>query len=400
MIAIADAHLSSVGDDRPLGRTPARSPLAGHSVLLAHDYLLVMRGAERTFLAMADLFGDAAIATLLHDEEAFAGAFGDREVRTSFLRATGVRQRNFRALLPILPLAAERLAGEEFDVVISSSSAFAHGVRARPGGVHVCYCHSPFRYAYFERDRGLAEAPFPLRPGLAVALGLTRRWTTRAAARVTHFVANSRLTQRRIKEAWGRHADIVHPPVDVERFYSKEPEDFLLLVGELTRHKRPDVALEAARLARMPIVVVGDGPEMQRLSARYGDMATFAGRLEDMDLTELYARAMAFVVPNVEEFGIAAVEAQAAGRPVIAINGGGVQETVVHGETGLLVNDESPEGLAAAFRRLPGMGFDCDHIQSWAQRFSRERFQRELLAYVEAAVGEEPAEVVTDMVSA
>jgi glycosyltransferase involved in cell wall biosynthesis len=398
MIAIADAQIAALPDSAASERAPVSSPLADRSVVLAHDYLLVMRGAERTFMAMADLFRDAPIATLLHDEQAFAEHLPDREIRTSFLSATRARQQNFRALLPMFPLAAERLVSQEFDVVLSSSSAFAHGLRARPGGVHICYCHSPFRYAYFERERGLRETPLPLRPMVSATLGLARRWTTRAAGRVTHFLANSRLTQQRIKAAWGRHADIVYPPVDVDRFYSKEPEDFLLLVGELTNHKRREVALEAARLARIPMVVVGDGPEMGRLRQRYGGMATFTGRLEDIDVAELYSRALAFVVPNVEEFGIAAVEAQAAGRPVVAVNGGGVQETVIHGETGLLVNDDSPEGLAAAFERLRRTRFDYDHIAQWAQRFSRRRFQRELLEYVEAAVAEQPADVLTDMV--
>jgi glycosyltransferase involved in cell wall biosynthesis len=361
-------------------------PLGGRSVVLVHDYLLVMRGAERTFDAMAELWPEAPIATLLYDSSAFGDRFAGRDVRTSFLQASRARQRNFRALLPLCSMAAERLPVSDFDVVVSSSSAFAHGVRPGPEAMQISYCHSPFRYAWFERDRGRRSAPLPLRPALSAMLSHCRTWTTEAAERVTHFVANSRLTQQRIREAWGRDSEIIHPPVDVDRFHSREPEDFLLLVGEITTHKRRDLALEAARLARMPIVVVGDGPDLQRLRARYGDMATFTGRLDDRDLAELYSRAAALVVPNVEEFGIVAVEAMAAGRPVVAVNAGGTQETVVHGETGLLVDEQTPEAFAAALRELPTAGFDCAAIARHAQRFSRQRFQREMNEYVEAAV--------------
>ena len=369
----------------PDGRATA-SPLDGRRIVLVHDYLLVMRGAERTFAAMADVWPDATVATLLHDPEAVNGRFAGRELRTSFLQRSGARQRHFRALLPVLPLAAERLRVSDFDVVVSSSSAFAHGVRAREGGVHVCYCHSPFRYAWFERDAGLREAPAPLRPALAATLTYARQWTARAADRVTHFLCNSRITQRRIWNAWHRQAHVLHPPVDVERFHSRPPEDFLLVVGEVTGHKRTQVALEAARLARLPIVVVGDGPDLRALRERYAPTATFAGRLDDADLAELYSRALAVVVPNVEEFGIVAVEAQAAGRPVVAVGAGGVKETVIHGYTGLLVDKGSPAALAAALRQVPNMGFDPDAIVRHAQRFSRERFQDHLLKYVEAAV--------------
>jgi len=358
--------------------------MGGREVGLVHDYLLVMRGAERTFAAMAELWPDAPVATLLHDERAID--LGRREVRTSFLQRSGATQRNFRALLPMLPLAAERLPVSDFDVVVSSSSAFAHGVRPHSGAVHVCYCHSPFRYAWFERNRATQGAPPVLRAPLAATLEMTRRWTARAADRVTHFVANSRLTQQRIRQAWGRESTVLHPPVDVDRFHVGEHEDFLLVVGEVTAHKRTELALEAARLARMPIIVVGDGPDVERLRERYRDSASFAGRVDDRDLEALYARALALVVPNVEEFGIAAVEAQASGRPVVALNAGGVQETVVHGRTGLLVDDASAEAMARALRLLPRWDFDPADIAGHARRFRTESFQRRLGDLVAAAV--------------
>src|SRR5215207_2150746 len=304
---------------------------------LVHDYLLVMRGAERTFAAIADCFPDAPIYTLLYDPVGTSGAFNGRQVRTSYLQRLGGDQRSFRRLLPLLPRAAERLPVQEHDLVISSSSAFAHAVRARPGGVHVCYCHSPFRYAWFERERAEQELPRPLRPPLRAALDYVRRRDLAASRRVSHYIANSEATRQRIERYWGREATVVHPPVDVHRFSLAEPEDYLLAVTELVPHKRVDVALEAGRRAGLPLKVVGTGPELERLRARHGDNAEFLGRVDDDELARLYSRALALVVANVEEFGIAAVEAQAAGRPVVAPAAGGTLETVVSGKTGVLV---------------------------------------------------------------
>jgi glycosyltransferase involved in cell wall biosynthesis len=346
-------------------------------VALVHDYLLVLRGAERTFAAMADEWPEAPIATLLYDEGATEGRFAGRALVTSPLQRLGLTQRSFRALLPVFPTAVRRLDLSGFDCVVSSSSAFAHGVRPAPGARHVCYCHSPFRYAWHEQERALSEVPAALRPALGLALRRHRAFDRRAAASVDRYVANGEITRARIKRFWGRDADIVHPPVDVERFHIGEPGDHVLFVGELVRHKRPEVAIAAAVAAGRRIKVVGAGPELERLQARYGGQAEFLDRVGDERLAGLYAEAAALVVPNVEEFGIAAVEAQAAGRPVIAVDAGGARETVVHGRTGLLVAEADPDGLARALRGDLSR-FDTYDIRAHAQRFSRARFQARL----------------------
>lgn len=354
---------------------------------LVHDYLLVLRGAERTFAAMSDAWPEAPILTLLYDEAGTQGRFAGRGVTTSPLQRIGARQRSFRALLPVLPTATGRLDLGGFDCVLSSSSAFAHGVRPAPGARHVCYCHSPFRYAWHEQARALSEVPAPLRPGLALLLRRHRAFDRRAARRVDRFVANGQLTRERIRRFWGRDADVVHPPVDVERFRPGEPSDHVLFVGELVRHKRPEVAIEAAAAAGRRIKVVGAGPELGRLRDRYRTQADFLGRVADHELPALYAGAAALVVPNVEEFGIASVEAQAAGRPVIAIDAGGARETVVPGRTGVLVADGDTAALARALRGDLGR-FDPHDIRAHAERFSRPLFQarmREIVAEASAA---------------
>jgi glycosyltransferase involved in cell wall biosynthesis len=358
---------------------PARS----HRLALVHDYLLVLRGAERTFAAMCDLWPEAPILTLLYDEQGTARRFATHQVTTSRLQRLGARQADFRRLLPLLSAATRRLPLGDFDCIVSSSSAFAHGIRKRPGAKHVCYCHSPFRYAWHERSRALLEVPPPLRPPLALLLRRHRAFDRRAALQVDQFVANSQMTRARIARFWGRDSVVVHPPVDVERFHVSEAGDYVLFVGELVRHKRAELAIEAATAAGRPIKLVGTGPELERLRTVYGERAEFLGRVGDEELPDLYAGAAALVVPNVEEFGIAALEAQASGRPVIAIDAGGVRETVLHGRTGLLVAPEDPSGLARALREDMSR-FDSQAIWSHAQGFSRQAFQARIRDVVAA----------------
>lgn len=356
--------------------------MANPDVALAHDYLLTPRGAERTFATMAECWPGVPIHTLLYDPEAIGDLFGGRPVQTSPLQRLNASQGGFRRLLPLLPLAASRLVPGTPDLVVSSSSAFAHGAKLPESAVHVCYCHSPFRYAWHERQRALEEArPWQRRP-LGLTLELIRRWDLRAAARVSHYIANSRITQRRIAEFYGREAPIVHPPVAVHRFSRAEPEDYFVFVGEVTRHKRVELAIEAARKAEVALVVVGSGPDLERLRALHGDRVRFTGRVDDEELVGLVARARAQIVPNVEEFGIAAVEAQAAGRPVVAAAAGGAMETVVEGETGLLVEPDSVAAFAAALGDGEFERFDPVRIRANAERFSVPAFQAKLGAEV------------------
>jgi glycosyltransferase involved in cell wall biosynthesis len=253
----------------------------------------------------------------------------------------------------------------------------------------VCYCHSPFRYAWHERGRALLEVPSPLRRLTAITLERIRRWDLRAAHRVSRYVANSEGTRQRIADFYGRDAAVVHPPVETERFdRPPRPEDWFLIVSELVPHKRIDLALDAARRAGVRMRVVGDGPERARLEAAHGDVAEFLGRVDDETLEDLYSRARALVMPNVEEFGIAGVEAQAAGRPVLAAAAGGVLETVLPGRTGVLVPPGDVGELARAMRETPFDGFDAQVIRAHAGSFSVAEFQRRLGAEVNRQLAE------------
>jgi glycosyltransferase involved in cell wall biosynthesis len=343
-----------------------------------HDYLLVMRGAERTFATMAAAWPEALIYTLLYDEAATGGPFAERRVITSGLQRLGLSQQSFRRLLPLFPKAAERLPVAEHRVVLSSSSAFAHGVRPAVDAVHVCYCHSPFRYVWHESAATLHDMPRVLHPAGRLLLEHVRRWDVQASGRVTHYVANSVITQRRIEDFYGRESVVIHPPVEVHRFTRAEPEDWFLSVSELVRHKRTHVALEAARRAGQPIKVVGTGPDMPRLRREYAGDAEFLGRVSDDELAQLYPRARALVMASVEEFGIAAVEAQAAGRPVLAADAGGARETVIEGRTGHRFPVDDVDALAAAMVDPALDRFDSDCTAANAQRFSVADFTTRL----------------------
>jgi glycosyltransferase involved in cell wall biosynthesis len=354
-------------------------------VTLTHDYLLVLRGAERTFAAIADLFADSPIFTLLYDERETAGRFAKHAITTSALQHLRVRQSGFRRLLPLYPAAIERMKLPPSDLVLSSSSAFAHGVRSPPGALHVCYCHAPFRYAWYEQARALAETPAPLRPALRWQLRRIRSWDLDASGRVDHYIANSLLTRERIRRYYGRDATVIHPPVDTQRFAPGTPGDSLLVVSELVKHKRVQVALEAARCAAAPIQVAGSGPELATLRAAYPE-ARFLGRANDEQLVALYAGARAVVVPSLEEFGITAVEAQAAGRPVIAAAAGGALETVLDGQTGRLARLDDTDSFAQAIATIDELEFDPAHAVANAERFSVAAFRSRLSDHLRAVM--------------
>jgi glycosyltransferase involved in cell wall biosynthesis len=350
-------------------------------VVLAHDYLLVMRGAERAFAAIAELYAQAEIFTLLYDEQGTNGRFRGRAITTSPLQRLGVGQDSFRRLLPFYPWAVERLRLASSDVVLSSSSAFAHGVRVPDGAVHICYCYTPFRYAWYEEARALAETSRLLHPLLRAELRRIRRWDLAASRRVDAYIAISELSRARIKRYYGRDATVIHPPVETHRFAPGDPGDSLLVVSEIVRHKRLHVALEAARRARAPIQVVGSGPDCAALSRAYPE-AEFLGRVSDEELADLFASARAVLVPSMEEFGITAVEAQAAGRPVIAVAAGGALETVIDGETGRLASLDDVDSFVRAIEGIDDLDFDPARAAAHAERFSVAAFQQRLAAVV------------------
>lgn len=356
-------------------------------VALVHDFLLDVRGAERVFLELCEMWPEADVFTTVYDEDGTEGRFANRTVRTSFLQRLRPTARTFRALLPLYPAAVESFDLQAYDLVISSSSAWAHAVVCDERTVHVSYCHNPFRYAWNERHRTLARRRDPItRAFLRGTLRRWRQWDWIAAQRTDRYVANSRTTQARVRAYFGRDCSIVYPPVDTRRFAPGPVGDHYALVSELMAHKDIEVAVRAFNKLRLPLIVIGDGPDSRRLRRLAGPTVRFAGRLSDAAVAEVLQGARALIMTAVEEFGIVAVEAQAAGRPVIARRGGGALETIVEGVTGRFWSGGASE-LAQAVAELHDAAMDPRACVRNAERFGAGVFRRRMLAEVQDACG-------------
>jgi glycosyltransferase involved in cell wall biosynthesis len=363
---------------------------ANPRVALVHDFLLDIRGAERVFLELCEMWPEADIYTAVYDERGTESRFAGRAVRSSFLQRLRPSARTFRALLPLYPAAIESFDLSGYDLVVSSSSAWAHAVLCDERSVHVSYCHNPFRYAWSDRQRTLSRRRNPMtRAFLRQAFTRWRQWDWIAAQRTNRYVANSRTTQARILAYFGRPSAIVHPPVDTSRFSPGPVNDHYAVVSELMAHKEIEIAIETFNSTRLPLIVIGDGPDYRRLRRLAGKTIKFAGRLPDDAVAEIVQGARALVMTSVEEFGIVSVEAQAAGRPVIARRGGGALETVVEGVTGCFWSG-GPGELAEAIQGFDDAAVDPQACVGNAARFDAEVFRRRMLAEVEAACAEEP----------
>jgi glycosyltransferase involved in cell wall biosynthesis len=354
-------------------------------VALVHDFLLDVRGAERVFLEMTRMWPEADIFTAVYDEEGTEGRLGGRNVYSSFLQRFRPSARNFRMLLPLYPAAIESFDLSGYDLVVSSSSAWAHAVLCDEETVHVSYCHNPFRYAWNDRDRTLALRRNPVtRAFLRQSFRRWRQWDWIAAQRTDRYVANSRTTQARIRAYFGREARVVYPPVETSRFQPGRVCDHYVIVSELMAHKQIDAAIAAFNHLRLPLIVIGDGPAGRSLRRMAGPTITFTGRLPDETVAQIMQNSRALIVTSIEEFGIAAVESQAAGRPVIARRGGGALETVVDGVTGCFWSG-GPAELASTVLRFDDASVDVRACTQNAARFDSNSFRRGFLAEVDAA---------------
>jgi glycosyltransferase involved in cell wall biosynthesis len=359
-------------------------PLPGRRVALVHDFLLDIRGAERVFMELCQMWPDAEIFTTVYDEQGTEGWFAGRRIHTSFLQRLRPSAQSFRALLPLYPVAIESFDLSSYDLVISSSSAWAHAVLCDVHTVHLSYCHNPFRYAWNDRERTLARRGPVSRVVLRTLFHHWRQWDWIAAQRTDRYVANSNLTRARIRAYFGRTARVVYPPVDTGRFRPRAVNDHYALISELMPHKEIELAVEAFNRLKLPLIVVGDGPDARRLRRLAGPTIRFAGRQPDAAVAEILAAARALVVTSLEEFGIAAVESQAAGRPVIARRGGGALETVLEGVTGCFWSGTA-EDLARTVAGFDDAAIDPQACVRNAARFDAAGFRRSMLAEVQAA---------------
>ncbi|MGA8098938.1 MAG: glycosyltransferase [Candidatus Cybelea sp.] len=356
------------------------------NVALVHDYLNQRGGAERVFAHIAQAWPQAPIYTALYDERVVGDLFPASRVRGSRLARIPFANRYFRALAPFYPKAFEAFDLLGFDAVVSSTTSWAKGVRVPPGAVHVCYINTVSRFA-FARDEYVPRLARPFVDRLIA-------WDREAAKRPTCFVANSRNVARRIHEYYGRDSEVLHCPVDLDRF-SVGPGngDYFIVASRLLPYKRIDLAIAAAAPANVPLLIAGTGPAERSLRERaHGTTTTLLGYVSDARLNELIGKARAAVVPGEEDFGLVPLEAAAAGRPTIAYRGGGALETIVEGETGAFFDEPNAESLAAALRSFDASRYDSQRLRARAEEFSPERFTQQLRAIVERVYREKSRE--------
>lgn len=369
-------------------------PWEGRRTVIVHDWLTGSRGGEKVLEAICRLVPDAPILTLVSRPEAITGALEGRRVRTSFIQRLPFGVSRYREYLPLFPTAIEQFDLDDVELVISTSHCAAKAVVPTGRAVHVCYCHSPMRYAwdqfsaYFGPERVGEAASAVLRPIMA----WLARWDAATSPRVTQFAANSRYVAGRIARYYNRDAAVLYPPVDTN-FYTPglpdgargghaAPSGFALVVSALVPYKRIDLAIGAAAIAGWPLIIVGGGPDEARLRALAGPTVTFMKNVDAEALRDLYRRAAALMLPGEEDFGIAPVEALACGCPVVALARGGATETVDHDVTGILVSELTASAFADALTRIPHLPSDAAGRRERALRFSPERFAAGFTALV------------------
>lgn len=362
-------------------------------VAIVCSWLNQYGGAERVLEIVHDMFPEAPIYTSIYEPKALPASYRSWDIRTSFLNRLPLIKRYHQPFLPLYPLGFEALHLDGYDLVLSVTSAFAHGVIVPPETVHVCYCLTPTRFlwqyqAYARRER-LGRTARTVLPFILPAL---RTWDALAANRVDHFVAISQAVQDRIAKFYRRPSRILYPPVDTSAFaLSEEVDDYYLFVGRLVPYRRLDLAVQAFNRLGLPLLVVGDGRDRPALERSAGPNVRFLGRVSDEERKRLLSRCRAFLWPGEEDFGIAPLEASASGRPVIAYAGGGALETVIEGITGTLFHEQTADALADAVLSLDPSAFDPQAMRRHAERFDVAHFRDELRRLVEqAAAGEMP----------
>jgi glycosyltransferase involved in cell wall biosynthesis len=343
-------------------------------VAIVHYWLLGMRGGEKVVEAFCRLFPAADIFTLFYDPLRVSPLIRNHRITSSFLNPF---QRGYRSLLPLMPLALESFDLRGYDLVISSESGPAKGVLVPSRTRHICYCHTPMRYLWDLYPAYLHEwTGNPLKRALVRPLAhYLRLWDYASAARVDEFVANSENVRGRIRRAYGRDSVVVHPPVAIQEFFNCPPEEYFLIVSELVPYKRIDLAVRLFSRTGRRLRIVGDGPDYRRLRSMAAANVEFCGRVSDTDLKQLYARCRAFLLPGEEDFGIAAVEAMASGKAVIALGRGGVLETA--GQSGFFFEEPTEDSLEAALDRFESQqaAVSVLELQARAARFSEAEFQ-------------------------
>src|SRR3989338_3325250 len=358
-------------------------------IALVHDWLTGMRGGEKCLEVLCELFPEAPIYTLLHVRGSVSPTIESHEIRTSFIQHLPFLESTYRSYLPLFPTAIESLDLSAFDLVISGSHCVAKGARVGHNALHVCYCHTPMRYVYEMYDEyfGKGRAGFLTRQAMRYFAPRLRAWDQCTADRVHHYIANSENVRKRIHRIYNRDAEVVYPPVDTGRFRpTSEHGDYYLVVSALVPYKRVDLAIEVFNRSGKRLIVVGKGPDTDRLQAMAKPNVKFGGWKNEEELSRLYGECKMLIFPGVEDFGIVHLEAMACGKPVVAFARGGALETVVEGKTGVFFHEQTVTALEQAIATCDTLRFDPDAVRKHAMRFSRATFEQRFRSALEDQV--------------
>lgn len=358
--------------------------LEGRKIALVHDWLTGMRGGEKCLEVLCELFPQADLYTLVHQSGSVSSTIEEMPIYTSFLQYLPGGIKHYRYYLPLFPTAASTFDLSEYDVIISSSHCAAKGVRGGANTYHISYVHAPMRYVWDSFDLYFRRHQTPRWQSIAALFlrSYLRNWDKQNSEQVHTFLCNSRNIRQKILEYYGREAQVIHPPVNVEAFVPQGPvakQDYYLMVGAFAPNKRVDLGIEAFNRLGLPLKIVGTGQDLEYCRSIAEPNIEFLGELPSDELPALYQQARAFVFPGIDDFGITPLEAQAAGTPVIAFAGGGALETISD-KTGIFFEEPRVDSLCAALERMEQSWeeFDPVELRKQTQRFGRERFARQV----------------------
>jgi len=355
-------------------------------IALVHDYLVQYGGAERVLECFAELFPYAPIYTLVYDKNTMHGVFASKNIRTSFLQKFPFAKNQHRIFPLLMPSAIEQFDFSQYDIVLSDSSSYAKGIITGPQTLHICYMHTPMRYAWDDCQKYTEDFGFPqlIKKLVPFAMNYVRLWDKISAERVDCFVANSNFVAKRIKKYYRKDAAVINPPVNVNQFYvAEKTKGYFLMVGRLIAYKRHDIAIQAFNQLKLPLKIIGRGPELKRLKKLAGPNVEFLGRVPEKDLPKYYAECQAFIFPQEEDFGIVAMEAMASGRPLIAFRGGDIPEHMEEGKSGIFFEQQTAEAIIKVVEDFGGKEFNPRYIREQVLKFDKESFKSKIKDYIE-----------------
>jgi len=353
-------------------------------IAVFQDYLAQFGGAERVTEAIHQMLPDADLCTTLTVPEKMSPYLRKLEPKTTWMQNLPAKSKLFRHYFLLYPFAVESAHLENYDLIVSSCCGYAKGVKRGHNAVHVCYCHNPMRWVWrFQEYMARESFNAPTKLALHMMVQGLKYWETRAAGRPDYFIANSHIVANRLKSAFGIEATVIEPPIETSRFWiSKSVEDYYLILARLVPYKRIDVAVEACTQTGRKLVVIGDGPDRARLQSLAGPTVTFVGRQPDREVNRLASKCRALIFPGEEDFGMAPLEVNAAGRPVVAYGAGGATETVIEGVNGLLFREQTPDSLIDALDRFEQRHWEPSAIRDIALRYDIHLFQERLLDFL------------------